>query len=159
MQKYKVYFWKYMPRNMFKEIKQRYKNRLNDYMNVYVCEEYKEMYDLVDKIEKEKQERDYGAKTWCIDKNYYEIETNLYVKTSSCCGYMYFNKKQFFMDTISHESTHAVIGYFNRKLKDYRTVFADIDKTGEEINGNIQNEELFCYMVGNIGNQIVIKTD
>lgn len=159
MQKFKVYFWKYMPKSMFKDIRAKHKNRLNDYMNIYICDTFEEMYDLTDKLEKEKQERDYGARTWCIDKNSYDIETGEFVKTNPQCGHIIFNKKYFYMDVISHECTHAVIGYFNRKLKEYRDIFADIDKEGNEINGNVGNEELFCYMVGGIGNQIIDKSE
>lgn len=159
MQKFKVYFWKHLPKQLFKDIKIKYKDRLKDYMNIYVCETFEEMYNLTDKLEDKSQERNYGGRTLCIDKNYYDIETGNYVKTGPCCGHIIFNKEYFFMDTISHESSHAVIGYFNRKLKKYRNIFADIDKDGNEINSSIESEELFCYMVGNIGDQIVSKIE
>jgi len=160
VQKFKVYFWKWLPSKIFKDIKTKYRNRLNDYMNVYICEDFKEMYDIVDKVEKQKQERDYAGRTFCIDKNCYEVETGKFVKTYPCCGYMYFNKNHFYMDTISHESTHAVIGYFNRKLKDMQNIFTLIEN--EKIINEDEtdlNEELFCYMVGNIGDQIVSKQE
>lgn len=150
MQKFKVYFWKYLPPKMFKDIKIKYKDRLKDYMNVYICDTFEEMYELTNKLEKENIEKDYGGRTYCLDKNYYDIETNKYVKTAPYCGNIMLNKDYFYMDSVSHESTHAVIGYFNRKLKDYQNIFSDIDG---------DNEELFCYMVGNIGNQIINLTE
>lgn len=158
MKKFKVYFWKYLPRKMFKDIKIKYKNRLRDYMNVYVCDNFEEMYDLTDKLEKQPQERDYGARTWCYSKNYYEIDTHKYIKTSPLCGHIVFTKEYYYMSSISHESTHAVIGYFSRKLNSYQDIFAKIDDIGNIIGDGDEcdtNEELFCYMVGNIADQIV----
>ena len=161
MQKYKVYFWKHIPRSYFKEIREKYKSRKNDYMNIYVCETREEMYDLTDKLEKNKVERDYAGRTWCYSKNYYDVTTGEYVKTSSCCGHIVFTKEYFYMDAITHESTHAVIGYYNRKLKDCQKIFTKCDERGNLLEPEVEDkddlEELFCYMVGNIADQIVCK--
>lgn len=161
MKKYKVYFWHRIPRKIFKPIKEKYKARLKDYMNIYVCENFDEMYNLCDKLEKTELKRDYAGRTYCFSKNFYVIETGEYVKTSPCCGYIALNEKYFWMDSITHESTHAVIGYFNRKLKDYQNVFVEMDKDGNILSGveDELNEELFCYMVGNLADQIVAKYD
>lgn len=71
---------------------------------------------------------------------------------------MIFTVKNFYMDSISHESTHAVIGYFARKLKDMQDLFTEISEY-DDILGETEeceeNEELFCYMVGSISDQIV----
>lgn len=163
MQKFKVYFWKDLPKGYFKEIKDKHKDRLKDYMNVYVCNNYKEMYDLTDKLEKNKVERDYSARTWCYNRNFYEIDTNKYIKTSPLCGHIVFNKEYFYMDSITHEVGHAIIGYFNRKLKDCQNIFTKVDELGnileEEVPDDVDLEELFCYMIGNIANQIALKTE
>ena len=162
MQKFKVYFWKHLPKKIFDNIKAKYKDRLRDYMNVYICDTFDEMYDLPDQLEKKPQKRDYGGRTWCINKNFYEIKTGKFIKTSPCCGHIILNKKYYFMDTISHESTHAVIGYFSRKLKEYKHIFTEIDEEGNILEGGDEcdiNEELFCYMIGNIGDQIVSKAE
>ena len=140
---------------MFKDIKIKYKNRLRDYMNVYVCDTFEEMYRLENKLENTHVEEDYGTRTWCYSRKFYSFETEEYVKTSPLCGHMIFNKEYFFMDTISHESAHAVIGYFARKLQEYKEIFDEIDENGNLINEHLENEELFCYMVGNIADQIV----
>lgn len=163
MQKFKVYFWKHLPKGYFKEIKNNHKNRLKDYMNVYICDNYKEMYDLTDKLEKSKVERDYGARTWCYSRNFYEVDTNKYIKTSPLCGHIVFNKEYFYMDSITHEVGHAVIGYFNRKLKDCQNIFTKVDELGnlleEEVSDDVDLEELFCYMIGNMADQIVSKSE
>lgn len=155
MQKFKVYFWKRLPRGMFKEIKEKHKDRMKDYMNVYLCDNYEEMYDLCDKLEENELERDYGARTFCFSRNWYSLETHQYIKTSPMCGYIAFNKEYFYMNAITHESSHAVIGYFARKLKDCKDIFDEIDDIGNLVKEYLDNEELFCYMVGNMSSQIV----
>lgn len=161
MQKFKIYFWKHLPKGYFKEIKENHKDRLKDYMNVYICDSIDEMYDLTDKLEKNKVKRDYGARTWCYSKNYYDIETGGYIKTSPLCGHIVFTKEYFYMDSITHEVAHAVIGYFNRKLKDCQNIFTKVDEVGnileEEVPDDVDLEELFCYMTGNMADQIVCK--
>ncbi len=159
MQKFKVNFWKYLPRKIFKDIKESHKSNFKDYMNVYICDNREEMYNLCDKLEKNKIERDYGARTYCYTRNFYDIETGEYVKTSPLCGYMAFNKEYFYMDSISHESTHAVIGYFSRKLKEHKKIFTETDDRGNILSECDIDEELFCYMVGNIADQIVSKSE
>lgn len=150
-----------MPKKYFKEIKEKYKDRMRDYMNVYVCETLEEMYELTDKLEKSKVEREYAGRTWCYNRNFYDIETGEYVKTSPLCGHIVFNKEYFYQDAISHETTHAVIGYFNRKLKDCQNIFTKVDEYGnildEEVAPEEDLEELFCYMVGNIADEICCK--
>lgn len=160
MRKFKVYFWKTIPNLIFKEIKNKYKNRQRDYMNAYICDTMEEMYNLCDKLEKDKLKRDYGARTYCFAKNYYDVKTNKYIKTSPMCGHMVFNSEYFTMNSIVHESTHAVIGYFNRKLNEYQEIFMKSNEEGyiEDTYKNETNEELFCYMLGSIADQIVFKS-
>lgn len=162
MHKFKVYFWKYFPKGLFKEIRAKYKDRLRDYMNIYICDDFDEMYKLENKLENKEVERDYAARTWCYSKNFYDIEDGKYIKTSPCCGHIVFTEENFYMDTISHESTHAVIGYFTRKLKEEQKLFVKVDECGEILENteeSDENEELFCYMVGIIGDQIVSNYD
>lgn len=167
MIKFQVYMWKGQPRGYFKEIRGKYKDRLRDYMNVYICDTFEEMYDLSDKLENTKLERNYGARTLSYTKNFYDIESGEYVKTSPCSGHIIFNKEYFYMDSICHESSHAVIGYFARRLKEEKNIFEEFDLLGnlqeaeEESNimDVVDNEELFCYMLGSISNQIVIGYD
>lgn len=161
MQKFKIYFWKYIPKGYFKEIREKHKARKNDYMNIYVCDNREEMYNLADKLEGNKLERDYAGRTWSYDRNYYDIKTGEYVKTSPCCGHIVFNKEDFYMNSITHEVGHAVIGYFNRKLRDCQGIFTKIDDEGNILDSEYipekDLEELFCYMLGNMADQIVYK--
>ena len=92
MQKFKVYFWRYIPKGYFKEIRERYKSRKNDYMDIYVCKNREEMYNLSDKLEKTKLERDYAARTLCYSLNYREVGTDKLVKIGNKCGHIVFDK-------------------------------------------------------------------
>ena len=161
MQKFKIYFWKGIPKNYFKEIKERYKDRKKDYMNIYICDNREEMYELTDKLEGKPIERDYAARTLCYSKNWYDIENNEYIKTTNLCGHIIFDKEYFYMDAIAHETGHAVIGYFNRKLRDCQNIFTKCDEKGNVLDKEIEPEhdleELFCYMIGSIANQIACK--
>ena len=159
MQKFKVYFWKNLPKKMFKEIKNRYKENKKDYITVYVCDTFEEMYKLGDKLEKEELEKNYGARTFCYTKNYWNIETGEYVKTSHDCGHILFNKEYFYADSVSHEVSHAIVGYFSRKIKEKEEIFCKTDKYGKILKENDEIEELFCYMLGNITNEIFCQVD
>ena len=163
MQKFKIYFWRNLPKKYFLNIKEKHKDRFKDYMNIYICDNFEEMYNLTDKLEKDKVKRDYAARTWCYSRNVYDIETNKHIKTSALCGHIIFNKEYYYMDSITHEVTHAVIGYFNRKLQDCQKIFTKTDKLGNIIEKEPCEEEdleeLFCYMVGNLANQIANKTE
>ena len=65
------------------------------------------------------------------------------------------------MNVITHEVGHAIIGYFNRKLRDCQGIFTRCDEEGnilsEEVPPECDLEELFCYMLGNMSDQIVCK--
>lgn len=158
MKRFKVYFWRRVPISVFREIKRDNKDRLRDYMNVYVCEDFEEMYDLNDKLENQIVPRDYGARTLSYNKKWYDNESGEYVKDSPCNGYMIFNKKFLGINTIVHESSHGVIGYFSRKLKDHKEIFDEVEND-EVISESSVNEELFAYMIGSIVEQIYINLD
>jgi len=159
MKRYKVYFWRKVPIKLFREIKRENKERLRDYMNVYICENIKEMYEISDKLEGKKIERDYGARTMNYIKRWVDYESGEYVKTSPCCGYILFNQEEIDNNTIAHESSHAVIGYFGRQLNRYADhLIQKIDlETNEwvEIEEAELIEELYCYMCGGLVHQIV----
>lgn len=164
MERYKVYFWKRVPISLFRGIKRGNKERLRDYMNVYVCKDFKEMYDLVDKLSGEKIERDYGARTLNMVKQWYDNESGEYVKTSPCCGWIALCDEYLSYETIAHESSHAVIGYFGRQLRKYGNSFvrvidvkeSKLEDIGDELDKEEDAdllEELYCYMVGSLVHQ------
>lgn len=153
MKRFKVYFWRRVPVQIFREIKRENKERLRDYMNVYVCDNFKEMYDLNDKLEGVDTPRDYAARTLSYDKKWYDNESGEFTKYSPCSGYMVFNEEYLPVNTISHECCHAVIGYFARKLKGYKEIFDEIEND-EVVSEDSLNEELFAYMQGSLVEQI-----
>lgn len=158
MEKYKIYYWKRTPIQLFREIKKENKERLRDYMHIYVCKDYKEMYELSDKLEGNKIKRDYGARTMNYIKRWYDYESGEYVKTSPNCGYILFCEEYLTYETIAHECSHAVIGYFGRQLNKYGNSFIrviDVKENNLESNDADLIEELYCYMHGGLVNQIL----
>lgn len=154
MKRFKVYFWKRVPVQIFREVKRENKSRLRDYMNVYLCKDLEEMYNLVDKLNGEKIPRDYGARTLNYTKKWYDNESGEFVKESPCNGWIVLCDEILSYNTIAHESSHAVIGYFARKLKGYKEIFDKIE--GDEVvKENPINEELFAYMLGSLVEQIL----
>ena len=156
MKKFKIYFWKNMPNELFKDLKEKYKDRQKDYMRVYFCSDFNEMYRLGDKLDKQwEQESDphnYGARTFCHDKCYVNEDKEI-IGVAPQCGEMIFNDEWFTNNCIAHECTHAVLGYISRKLKEHKDVFDEIEDY-KLIKDNTYNEELVCYMVGNLVEQI-----
>lgn len=165
MKRFKVYFWKRVPVQIFREVKRENKNRLRDYMNVYLCKDLEEMYNLVDRLG-EKVPRDYGARTLNMVKQWYDNESGEYVKTSPCCGWIALCDEYFSYETIAHESSHAVIGYFGRQLRKYGNRFVRVidvkENKLEDIGDELDKEEdadlleeLYCYMLGSLVEQIL----
>ena len=150
MKKFKIYFWKNIP----KEIRSvgNEKSSKNDYMIVNIFETYEEMYNYVDKREKHKVERNYAARSYCLSHVYLNLETKE-EKYTPLCGDLYFMVDNMGGSIVSHECCHAVIGYFNRKIKNKNNLFVDIpdDLIYEDC---LDIEELFCYMLGGLVNQI-----
>ena len=148
--KFKIYFW----RNIPKEFKSygNSKSSKKDYMIVNIFNSYEEMYDYVDKREKQKVERDYSGRCYCIDHVFENIETKEW-EYKPLCGDLYFVYDNMGGGTVSHECCHAVIGYFNRKIKDKQKLMEDIQN--DVVYDDCPDiEELFCYMQGNLVNQI-----
>lgn len=154
MLKGKVYLWHHLPDCLFKDLKEKYKIRKNDYYQVFVFDTRKEMYDFVDKKEKKTLERDYNARTLCFYNNYYSVETNELVKTGNIHGYLFFNEEHLTFDAISHEATHAVLGYIGRELPEVLKFIRKF-KYNDLSSDAIIYEELVCYMIGHMSNDII----
>lgn len=154
MLKGKVYLWHHLPNCLFKDLKTKYKHRLNDYYQVFVFDTRKEMYEFADKAENQKLDRDYGARTYCFYRNYYDAETMELVKTSNIHGYMYFVLENLTFNAIAHETAHAVLGYIGREMPDILKYIREYDYN-EITNDALVSEEIFAYMSGNMSNDII----
>lgn len=138
--------WKHTNNYVLKDIRNKYKDRLNDYMNVYIYENNEEMYRNVNKIEKANIGNNYQARTWRFTR-IYENKGKGIVKVCPYSGNLYFSMEDLSTKVITHECGHAVLGYINRKIKEKLDIFSE-DNDGYDI------EELFCYMLGSIASQI-----
>lgn len=68
---------------------------------------------------------------------------------------MYFVKENMGGGVVSHECSHATIGYFNRKIEEYNKIFEIFDDTDEKYYDDChEHAELFCYILGSLVNQV-----
>ncbi len=134
----------------------------NDYFRVYIFDTKENMYDYVDKVEKKKIERDYAGRCLSFVRYFVEDKTNK-IYYSNKCGNIYFVRGRLGGSVVSHECGHAVIGYFNRRIENYKEIFEDSVREDykEYCDGidvqeaNIKDyDELFCYMLGELVGKI-----
>lgn len=156
MEKYKIKMWKNIPKFLKFEDHANECARKDDYMNLYIFDTFEEMYDKVDKEEKQKIARDYMGRCYSFTQKqvYVDDETGEeeFIKWLPCCGNLYFVRECTYVDVVPHECSHAVVGYFNRKIKNHEKLFM---KNLEELDSESNDlEELFCYMHGNIVSQV-----
>ena len=151
MKRFRVYYWNEIKEmDMFKSIVKKNRDRLNDYCIVTVYDNYNEMYDNVDKIEKEytgEVERDYAGRT-------YQYETTIRNGFKKWIGksqaMVSFCRDELTYRTVNHEIGHIVYGYISKYCK--RSLKCDYDKRGK--GKQPMYEELMCYMIGDISDQI-----
>ena len=156
----KIKVWKRIPKFLKIEELGNKEARKDDYYRLWVFDNEEEMYNTVDKVEKQKVERNYIGRCHCETKRYYLVDTETkemeYIKTSPYCGDIFLLKSAIYQDVLSHETTHAVLGYFNRKInKPEKIIYADKLEENNISEEADNYEELFCYMVGNIADEIL----
>lgn len=161
MKTFRIYFWKDIKDDeMFKNIVKKNKKRLNDYLTVMIFDEYEEMYNKVDEIEKdcdniEKNSRDYAGRTLICRKQLYEDDKPEIWDYSKAQGFIFLRDGgKLTFNTVSHEVAHAVIGYMGAYFKNKLKLSSYDDNDKEKY---ILYEELFCYITGSLNNQIVVK--
>lgn len=167
MYKFKVYFWNNLPNQLFKELKEEYKDRQKDYMTVYIFKNLNEMYKKVRGLNaiKEDELDDYAGRTFCFDSDCYTMveDKETKIKVFPHCGYIFLSdekgKSNLTFNQVCHETTHAVFGYFARKLKKYNKILDELDEEGHILYDSVIEQELFCYMCGNIADKIVQMYD
>lgn len=155
MKRKRIYVWKDIDKISFLDkYREKYKERQKDYYTLYIFDTYEGMYKYC-KRKDGYEETDYGGRTMA----YISISDDEKEEILSDCGRIYLCDENSIGDrTVAHEISHAVIGYFNRKIDNYNEIFIprldnkgrlDLDKANNEL------EELFAYMVGNMTDQIV----
>lgn len=155
MKKFKIKMWKWINPRFRSLVNERYHK--DNYMNVYVLDNYDEMYDFVDKIEKQKEKRNYGGRCLTYYRYFIDLETKE-TRPSPLCGNIYFVKDNMGVGAVTHECSHATIGYFNRRIKDYKKIFDDTlnydISIPNEIDDSCDIEELFCYILDGLIRQV-----
>jgi hypothetical protein len=157
MKKYKIKVWTQIPKVFKFETFANERARKDDYFNLYIFDSFDEMYNKVDNLEKDHVKRDYIARCYCTIKKTVLIDTDTgeeeLLKYDPLCGNIYFVDGNLHFSTVSHECCHAVIGYFERKIKNPHKLFGEIKDENEivpEPEYQVDIDELFCYMQQNL---------
>lgn len=162
MKTFRIYIWEDIKDNeMFKEIVEANKERLNDYINVMIFDTYEEMYKKVDKIEDGcenytgDKEHDYLGRTLLCRKQLYEDDNEKVWGYSKAQGFIFMcGEEGITFNTVSHEIGHVVLGYMGAYFKDNFKIKTYED---EKEDKDVLYEELFCYITGSLNNQIAVK--
>lgn len=154
MKRKRIYVWKDIDKISFLDkYREKYKERQKDYYTLYIFDKYEEMYKFCKRKDRYK-ETNYAARTY----TYISVSDDEKEEILPDNGRIYLCEENNPGDrTVAHEVSHAVIGYFNRKIDNFNEIFTpklddkgrlDLDKANEDL------EELFAYMVGNMTDQI-----
>lgn len=155
MKRKRIYVWKDIDKISFLDkYREKYKERQKDYYTLYIFDTYEEMYKYCKKKDRYKK-ADFGGRTMV----YTSISDDEKEEILPDSGRIYLCEEDNPGDrTVAHEVSHAVIGYFNRKIDDFNEIFMPrLDNKGvlDLDKANVDLEELFAYMTGNIVDQIV----
>lgn len=162
MKSFRIYIWKDIKDDeMFKDIVNANKDRVNDYINVMIFDSYEKMYEKVDKIEEDcdndvgNNEHNYLGRTlMCRKQLYNDDETEIW-GYSKAQGFIFMcGEEGITFNTVSHEVGHAVFEYMGAYFKD-KIRFTEY--SDEKYDENTLYEELFCYITGSLNNQICVK--
>ena len=134
--KFNIKLWKRVPKDNI-TIYSKYEKLKNDYYKVIISDTYKEMYDIVDKITKHKEERNYSG----LVKSMYAIFED--GSKGNKVGYIFLMTEELGAGIVSHECTHAVNYYFSNFIKNRQRIFK-----------SSKYDETFAYMVGSLVYQI-----
>lgn len=154
MFKLKAYFWK----EVYKDYRfiDGFVCNKDDYIEVYIFKDKKEMWAESQKITSkdftEAYEEGFSGKCYTFNKIRENTVTGNISKHDNCLGYIFLNLETFHAGTIAHECGHAVIRYFNSRIKRHNDLF--IADTYADPIPEAPLQETFCYMLGSLVNQI-----
>lgn len=163
MEKFRIYIWRDIKKDeMFKEIVEENKERINDYFTVLIFNTHEEMYKRVKEIESnmdfpngQNLLEEFTGRTLLCRQELHEDDKPEIIGYSKAQGFIYLcDEDGLTYNTISHEVGHAVLGYMGAYFKDKFKITSYIEKFDEQ---NLLYEELFCYITGSLNNQICVK--
>ena len=145
MHKKKMKYWKYVHKDYKKAFEYFYNKRKDDYITITILDTPKEMRKYIEKKYKDNCKDVMAYTNW-----YYRIityEDNSW-KISNNMGEMVFNLEEINSNTVAHEVSHAILGYFSHIVENNKEIFNDDSKDNENLN------ELFAYMSGSLNGMI-----
>ena len=150
MYKFKIKVWDKFNKKAFeKDIITVLKDRQQDYYTLYFFDNAEEMYAWFDKRygKSDPQEHEYLGMVKYMARNYYEDEAfSKIIDYSKSCGIILLNLEDYSAEILCHEVSHASSWYFGYRIKQKNKIFTEIDYN-----------ELYCYITGNIAKQVNTK--
>lgn len=144
MYKKKIKYWKRVHKDYIKAFDDFYEERKNDYITITILENPKQMQEYIKKKYKDKCKDMMAYTNWYYRLITYEDNST---KISNNMGEIVFNLEEMNSNTVAHEVSHAVLGYFTIIYNNVE-IFNPDSKDGQNLN------ELFAYMCGGLNGMI-----
>ena len=144
MYKKKMKYWKYVHKDYKKVFKEFHEERKNDFITITILENPKKMQEYLNKKYKDECKDAMAYTNW-----YYRIITyeDGNTKISNNMGEIVFNLEEMNSNTVAHEVSHAILGYFTLIYENVE-IFNPNSKNNQNLN------ELFSYMCGGLNGMI-----
>lgn len=145
MYKKKIKYWKRVHKDYKKVFKEFYEERKNDFITITILENPKQMQEYLKKKYKDECKDAMAYTNWHYRLITYEDDST---KISNNMGEIVFNLKEMNSNTVAHEVSHAILGYFSCIIKNNKEIFNSDSNDCEKLN------ELFAYMSGGLNGLI-----
>lgn len=139
MYKKKIKYWKYVHKEYKKIFGNFYKERKDDYITISILDNPNQMQEYIRKKYNDDCKDAMAYTNWWYKIITYEDNSE---KISNCMGEIVFNLEEINSNTVAHEVSHAVLGYFGGLIKNNKEIFDLESENNENLN------ELFAYMSG-----------
>ena len=145
MYKKKIKYWKHVHKDYKKVFKEFYEERKNDFITITILENPKQMQEYLKKKYKDECKDAMAYTNWYYRLIAYEDDST---KISNNMGEIVFNLEEMTSNTVAHEVSHAILGYFSCIIENNKEIFNSDSNDCEKLN------ELFAYMSGGLNGLI-----
>lgn len=144
MYKKKMKYWKYVHKDYIKPFEDFYIERKNDYITITILDNPKQMQEYLKKKYKDECKDAMAYTNWYYRIIIYEDDNT---KISNNMGEIVFNLEEMNSNTVAHEVSHAILGYFT-------LIYGNTEIFNHDSKDNQNLNELFAYMSGGLNGMI-----
>ena len=141
MYKKKIKYWKYVHKEYKKIFGDFYKERKDDYITISILDNPSKMQEYIKKKYNDDCKDAMAYTNWYYRLITYEDNSE---KISNNMGEIVFNLEEMTSNTVAHEVSHAILGYFNYIIENKNEIFDYNNKNYDKLN------ELFAYISGGL---------